>query len=100
MVNGYVIVDCSGINLLSDTSIVVDGIYDQCIEAMESSKPIIASNCEYGEGVKCSPISVMGIKEDTTYIFTNSILQIRVSNDDTVSIVSLITPGESRKKSK
>ena len=87
---GYVLVDCTGVDLLSQSSVTVTGLYAKSKSAFDSGKPIIAINCEYGEGVPMTPISVMGIVEDGTYVFTASILQIRVASNDAVTIVPLI----------
>ena len=90
MNGGYVLVDCTGIDLLAQSKKTVNGIYAKCAEAYASGKPIIAANCEYGSGVPMTPIPVMAIVEDGTYVFTASILQIRVGSDDGVTIVSLL----------
>ena len=90
MNGGYIMVDCTGINLLADSKVTVSGMYDKCKKAYESGKPIIAVNCEYGEGVPMTPISVMAIIEAGVYILTASILQIRVDSDNGVWIVPLI----------
>ena len=95
--NGYTLVDCKGMNLLSQSSQTIDGLYAASAKAVELGKPIIAINCEYGEGVPMTPIAVMAIVEDDTIVFTASILQIRVSSDDSVEIVPLITPNEAKK---
>lgn len=91
MNGGYVLVDCTGINLLSQTSQTVTGIYEKCKNAIKYNKPIFAVNCEYGSGVPMTPIAVMAIEEAGTIIFTASILQIRVSSADAVTIVSLLS---------
>lgn len=96
MANGYVMVDCDKMNLLAADSQTIDGLHARSLEAFNSGKPIIAVNCEYGEGVPMSPIAVMAIIEDGTIVFTASILQIRVSSDDSVTIVPLITPTEAK----
>lgn len=89
--NGYCVVDCKGLNLLSQDSQTISGLYARCAAADFTNNLVIATNCQYGEGVELSPIPVFGIKEDNVYIFTASILQIRVSSDDSVSIVSLLS---------
>lgn len=88
--SGYALVDCTGINLLSQSEVTVDGIYAKCKAAYDSGKPIIACNCTYGAGVDMTPVSVMGIIEDGSFIFTASILQIKVAPDDGVTITSLL----------
>ena len=89
--NGYIVIDCKGLNLLSQESQTIKGLYERCIEADFTDKLIIATNCEYGEGVEMSPIPVFCIIENGVFIFTASILQIRVSSDDSVVITSLLT---------
>lgn len=90
MNGGYAMVDCKGMNLLAQSSQTIDGLYAACVDAYDSGKIILACNCEYGTGVPVTPISVFAIKESGTLIFTASILQIRVANDDSVTIVSLL----------
>ena len=87
---GYVVVDCTGINLLADSKVTVSGIYAKCKAAFDSGKPMFACNCEYGEGVPMTPVQVMAIIEAGVYVMTASILQIRVDSDDGVTIVSLL----------
>lgn len=91
MTNGYVLVDCKGLNLLSQTKVTVSGIFDSCTAALATGKPVYAINCVYGTGVPMSPIQVFGIKESGNYIFTASILQLTVEDDDGVTIASLIS---------
>lgn len=87
---GYVVVDCTGINLLAQSKTTVTGIYAKCQAAFDSGKPVFACNCVYGTGVPMSPIQVFGIKESGNYIFTASILQLTIEDDDGVTIASLI----------
>lgn len=88
--NGYVVVDCGGLNLLADSSQTITGLYNRCKDAINSNKPIIASNCNYGANTPVTPINVFAITEGTTFIFTASILQIRVASTDVVTIVPLV----------
>ena len=97
---GYVLVDCKRLNLLGgSTPQTIAGLYGACDVAMKSGKPIIACNCIYGEGHACSPVAVMGQKEDAhTYVFTSSILQIIVTDKNTVTVVSLLTANNRTSK--
>lgn len=94
MNGGYVMIDCKGLNLLSEASQTIDGLYEKSAEALATGKPIIVNNCEYGDGVPMTPTPVMGIEEEedgtSTIVFTASTLQIRVSSDDSVEIVDLL----------
>lgn len=87
---GYVVVDCTGIDLLAQSKKTVSGIYAKVKEAYETGKPMFACNCEYGSGVPMTPVPVMAIIEAGVYIMTCSILQVRVGADDGVTIVSLL----------
>lgn len=90
MVGGYAMVDCGGANLLADAPQTITGLYEQSKKAVESGKPILAYNCNYGVGVPMTPIPVFAILEAGVYIFTASILQFRVASNDSVTIVNLI----------
>lgn len=87
---GYVMIDCKGLNLLADSAQTITGLYDDCIEAINSGKPVIGYNIQYGEGVPMTPINVFAIVEAGTVIFTASILQVRVASNDSVTIENLI----------
>lgn len=91
MNGGYILVNCKGLNLLAQSSQTINGLYKESVAAMDSGKPVIAANCVYGTDVPTSPVHVMGTIEGDYVIFTTSILQIKVKNDDTVTIESLIT---------
>lgn len=87
---GYVMVDCKKVNLLAQSAQTITGLYDACNEAIKTGKPVLACNCEYGEGVPMTPISVMMIEEAGVIIATASILQVRVASNDAVTIESLL----------
>lgn len=87
---GYVMIDCKKMNLLSQTSQEINGLYNEVKKAMALGKPIQAYNCEYGTGVPMTPIEVFAIEEDGLLICTASILQIRIASNDTVTITSLL----------
>ena len=89
--NGYISIDCQGMNLLAQSSQTISGLYAACAEAMETNKPVFAVNCVYGEGRHMSPVPVMGVYGENVIIFTASILQIEVSTEDEVTIIPLVT---------
>lgn len=97
---GYAMIDCKGLDLLGgSTPQTITGLYNDCVEALKSGKAIFAHNCIYGDGHEASPIAVMGQQEDeNTIVFTSSILQIWVTNEDSVTVVSLL--GNTSKSSK
>lgn len=89
---GYVMIDCKGLNLLGgSTPQVKTGLYKKIKKAIQDDMPIFAHNCVYGEGHPMSPIQVFAQQESSTQIVaTSSILQIWVTNEDSVTIVSLL----------
>lgn len=98
--NGYILVDCTGINLLAGEKQTVTGIFSKSTEAYESDKPIWAINLQYGSGVKMTPVPVMAIKEGGKYCFSASILQIWIDEDDGVEVVNLAPANKAKKSSK
>lgn len=88
---GVQLVDCKGLNLLAQSTQTITGIYDVLEKCYASNKVIVAVNCEYGTGVKLTPIPVFAIKENDVFICTASILQIRVAKNNTITITSLLS---------
>ena len=97
---GYILVDCTGINLLAGEKQTVSGVFAKSTEAYESDKPIWAINLQYGEGVKMTPVPVMAIKEGGKYCFSASILQIWVDAEDGVEVVNLAPANQAKKSTK
>lgn len=87
---GYIMVDCKGANLLAQSTETKNGLYKDCEAAYNTGKPIIATNLQYGDGVPMTPVPVFCIEEAGVFIFTASILQIRVNSSDEITIVNLI----------
>lgn len=90
---GYQIIDCGGLNLLGgSTPQTKTGLYKKMQSALKSNKPVFASNCTYGVGHPMTPICVMCQQEDAnTVVATASILQIWVTKEDSVTVVSLLS---------
>ena len=96
--NGYIMIDCTGVNLLAGENQTIAGIFDKATEAYESGKPIIAINLQYGEGVPMTPVSMMAIFEGGKYCFSASILQVWVDDEDGVEVVNLAPPANQAKR--
>ena len=88
---GYVLVNASGLDLTSDSTQTIVGLYNKCVEAMATGKMIIAENIVWGDNGIISPIPVFAIDMGSTYgiYLTASTLQIRVSPADVVTIVNM-----------
>lgn len=84
-------VDCSGLDLLAESTQTISGLYNKVKAAMATGKMIIAENMIWGDDGFISPISVFGIDMGSPYgiYLTASTLQIRVSPADVVTIVNM-----------
>lgn len=99
MNGGYIMIDCGGLNLLAQSAQTIAGLYAKITAAFASGKPIYACNMNYGENVPMSPAQVFGINEAGLYILTASMLQVRVTSADSVTITSLIPNTNTKSKS-
>lgn len=92
---GYVLVDCSGLDLLSETTQTISGLYAKIASAMNTGKMIIAENMIWGDDGTISPVHVFAIDMGSPYgiYCTASTLQIRVSPLDVVTIVNMAPAG-------
>ena len=87
--NGYISIDCKGLDLLSESSQTISGLYDAIQEAIESGKPIYACNMVWGDVSAISPVQVFTVQFDGYVICTASTLQVIVTTDDAVTINNL-----------
>ena len=88
---GYIMIDCTGIELTTQTKQTITGIYDRMKAAVNSGKPIFAINITF-EDVYMSPISVMVTQRPSgNYIATASTLQIEVDEDDGVTVINMLS---------
>ena len=88
---GYVLVNCSGLDLLAESTQTISGLYAKLVAAMKTGKMIIAENMIWGDDGIISPVHVFAIDMGSTYgiYCTASTLQIRVSPLDVVTIVNM-----------
>lgn len=93
MESGYIMIDCKGFDLLSESAVTIDGLFDRLTEAMKTGKVVIAHNLEW-DGEKTSPCPVFVTKPDARYCCTAATLQIWVTNEDSVSVVNLAQSNE------
>lgn len=90
MNGGYIMVDCMGIDLTNAEPQSISGIWNKAVEAMEADKPIIAHNCEYGTGVKVSPVTCFGwYINDDEIVIVGATLHIHIKDDDTATVLDV-----------
>lgn len=94
--NGYVIIDCEGLELTDSTKQTLAGIFARVTEAYKTGKPCIAYNCTW-DNYKISPISVMvNPRPSGNYIATASTLQLEIDPQDGVTVINML--GNQTKK--
>ena len=99
---GYIMVDCTGLDLNTATKQTISGIFNQVDTAFKSGKPVYAIGATFnisGTGNFTSPINVMiNSDENGGYVATASTLQLWIDSDDGVEVHNLI-PSTTRSKS-
>ena len=87
MIGGYVMVDCEGLDLTSDTSVTKTGFWNKAKRVLAQECPIVAYNCVYGSGKPVTPVTCFGwyIAEDTIVI-VGATLHIIIKDDDSVVV--------------
>ena len=93
--NGYINIDCKGLNLLAQEAQTIDGLYNEIQEAITTGKPIYATNLVWGDVSAISPVQVFSVQWDGYVILTSSTLQVIVTTEDSVTINNL-APAETK----
>lgn len=95
MKGGYSLVDCGGLDLISETSQSITGLNHRLDKAYKNNKPVYACNCFWGDD-HITPIPVMinpSPSTPTSYVCTTSTLQIVVAINDSVTITNMVSSG-------
>lgn len=89
--NGYIRIDCKGLELTSDTKQTITGIFNRVKEAYNADKPCVAYNTKW-DNYKMSPIYVMiNERPSGKYIATASTLQLEIDSEDGVTITNMLS---------
>lgn len=94
MNGGYVMLDAAGIDLTAQSAKTVSGMFAKCQEAFDTGKPVFAYNLEWGtdSNKALSPLPVFLQKWSANlFVATCSILKVNVTNEDSVTIESLVS---------
>jgi hypothetical protein len=88
MNGGYILVDVTGLNLSSDASQEIDGIWDKAVTALKVGKPIVVHGCTYGTA-PVSPVTCFGwyIGADEIVVVVGATLHVHIKNDDTAVVL-------------
>lgn len=100
MSNGYILVDCGGLELNSASSQTISGLYNRAKAALATGKPCYAVNCKMNSGY-CSPVSVAAWQEDAnTIIATGHVFRVTIASTDATTVTNLITANRSASTTK
>ena len=94
--NGYINIDCKGLNLLSEEAQTINGLYNDIQEAIATGKPMYATNLVWGDVSAISPVQVFSVQWDGYVILTASTLQVIVTTEDSVTINNLAPSNEAK----
>lgn len=100
MKGGYSLIDCGGLDLISETSQSITGLNSRVAKAYKDNKPVYACNCFWGDDF-ITPVPVMVNPlpgTPTSYVCTSSTLQIIVAADDSVTVVNMAPSNRTSKK--
>lgn len=87
--NGYIIIDCKGLDLLAESAQTISGLYQAVQDAIASGKPLYATNMVWGDVSPVSPVQVFTVQFDGYVVVTASTLQVIVTTADSVTINNL-----------
>ena len=96
--NGYISIDCKGLNLLAEEAQTITGLYNDVQEAIATGKPMFATNLVWGDVSALSPVQVFSVQWDGYVILTSSTLQVIVTTADSVTINNLAPAAAETKK--
>lgn len=82
---GYVVVDCTGIDLAAEEKVTVSGIYAAVAAAFASGKPIFVCNI-VSDGDAITPINVSGIISSGDYVLNVCGATVTIDDEDGVTI--------------
>ena len=96
--NGYISIDCKGLNLLAEEAQTIIGLYNEIQEAIETGKPMYATNLVWGTVSAIIPVQVFSVQWEGYVILTASTLQVIVTTEDSVTINNLAPAQAETKK--
>ena len=82
---GYVVIDCTGIDLAAEDKLTVDGIFAAFTEAVNCGKPIFAENI-VNDAATLSPANVVVYLSSGDYVFTLGTATVTIDDEDGVTI--------------
>ena len=98
--NGYISIDCKGLDLLAESAQTINGLYNEIQEAIETGKPMFATNLVWGDVSEISPVQVFSVQWNGYVILTASTLQVIVTTEDSVTINNLAPANEAKTSKK
>lgn len=89
MNGGYILADCSGLDLSLSTAQEIPGIWNKAVNAVKTGKPIIAENCTYGDAA-VTPVTTFGwYISATEIVIVGATFHVHIKNDDTATVLDV-----------
>lgn len=82
---GYVVIDCTGIDLAAEEKVTVAGIFAAFTDAVNCGKPIFAENI-VNDDAALSPANVVVSLSSGDYVFPLATALVTVDDEDGVTI--------------
>jgi len=90
MNGGYILVDCSGLDLTDSNEQTISGLWNKAVAAIATQKPIVASGSVYGTGKPVSPVTCFGwYISATEIVIVGATLHIHIKNTDKVTVLDV-----------
>ena len=90
---GYIMFDAEGVDLTSDSTQTKAGMFNKLKKVLGANKPVFAYNVNWGTGSNkyLTPLPVFVQQWSSTLIvLTCSILKVEVTNEDVITVTSLV----------
>ena len=92
MRGGYVMIDCTGLDILTASGQTIHGLYKEMKKAYATNKPVMAVNCNWGDEI-ATPMNVLLLPDVAgTDVMSASFatLRIDVTKQDAVTVTNYI----------
>lgn len=91
MKGGYILVDCTGLELYETDPQSITGIWEKAVTAIKQNKPIMACNCTYAEA-PVTPVPCFGwYLSATEIVIVGATLHVHVKSDDTATVLDVVS---------
>ena len=89
MKGGYILIDCTGLDLSSNAAQEIAGSWKKAQNALDAEKPIVAVGATYGNA-PVTPVTCFAWRiSETEIVIVGATLHCHVKNDNTVTVLDV-----------